>query len=144
MVMVVSALFGLGWLKRLELIKNEERLTALRWEIVQLKSKIQSCNTSLLDAFEESGFFAPAAADIRLGIAPERAVKPLGEGIKGFDLFAKGLEGETAADQIGNAEVFLKILEVEIASAKEKTEKMGKLYLGGGLMAGLALCIIML
>lgn len=133
----------MGLMKKRELTAREERLTNLRWETVQLKTKIQSSSISLLDAFEESTFFRPAAEEMNKGVSAEKAVLPLGKGIKGFDMFAKGLLGETMEDQIGNTEVFLKILDAEIEEAREETQKMGKLYLGGGLMAGIAVCIIM-
>lgn len=142
--MVVCASLMLGVKERAKLINEENRLVELRWETVRLKAKIESQSIPLLNAFEESTFFSPAAEKMRQGISAENAVLPLGKGIKGFDMFAKGLSGETLCDQIGNSEVFLRILNEEIAAAREKTQRLGRLYVGCGLMGGMGLCIIML
>lgn len=143
-IMVMSAAFLLGCLKRGELLKREERLSLIKWETVRLKSRVESCSAALLDAFEESGFFAPAAESIKNGADVYSAVLPLGEDVEGFGLFARGLGAATSEEQTGNMEVFLSSLEREISAARERTQKLGRLYVGGSLAVGAAVCIMLI
>lgn len=140
--LAASLMWGLS--KRRELACRLERLLLLRWEVSSLRSEILGRGASLCEAFSGSSFFAPAAEALLRGTPAREAVAPLGVGIEGFELFAKGLESETAEGQIQNIDIFLSGLEREIASARDDLERRGRLYLAGGALAGAALVIFML
>lgn len=140
--LVMAASFAIGYAKRRELAVRLDKLCLVRWEVSSLRSKIYSRAESLEQAFSESGFFAPAGELIAGGVPADKAVMPLGEGIEGFALFAKGLTHETAEGQLQNIDIFLTELENEIACAREDLNKRGRLFFGGGILAGAAIVIL--
>ena len=143
-VIVVASGLALGLMKRGELAARVNLLRRLRWEVGSLRSKIYSRSESLEQAFGESKFFKSAAEAIARGESASAAVMPLGEGIEGFELFAAGLMAETGEGQLQNIDIFLDSLEGEIARAQEELERRGRLYVGGGFLAGAALVIMLI
>ena len=143
-VLTLSAGLFWGLYQRRELSLRLRRLLLLRWEVGSLRSKIFGLDMSLQDAFSGSSFFLPAAEALSRGVPVCDAVRPLGEGIEGFSLFAEGLAADTAEGQLQNIDIFLSELEEEIRSAREDLYRRGRLYLGGGFLAGAALVIFLL
>lgn len=143
-VLTLSAGLWWGLYKRRELSRKLERLLLLRWEVGSLRSKICGLGMGLQDAFSGSAFFSPAAKALSRGVPVCTAVRPLGEGIEGFPLFAAGLEADTTEGQLQNIDIFLSGLEEEIRAARDDLYRRGRLYLGGGFLAGAALVIFML
>lgn len=143
-VLVMASGLWLGLMKRRELSERLDKLLLIRWETGALRSKIYARAESLEQAFGESVFFAPAAVRLAGGVPADEAVMPLGEGVEGFALFARGLTAETAEGQLQNIDIFLSNLETEIERAREELSKRGRLYLGGGILAGAALVVMFL
>ena len=143
-VLTLSAGLCWGFHKRRELSRRLERLLLLRWEVGSLRSKICGLGMGLQDAFSGSAFFSPAAEALSRGVPVCAAVGPLGEGIEGFSLFAEGLASDTTEGQLQNIDIFLSGLEEDIHAAREDLYRRGRLYLGGGFLAGAALVIFLL
>ena len=143
-VLTLSAGLCWGLYKRRELSQKLERLLLLRWEVGSLRSKICGLGMSLCDAFSGSAFFSSAAEALARGVPVCAAVRPLGEGIEGFSLFAEGLTADTTEGQLQNIDIFLSGLEEEIRAAREDLYRRGRLFLGGGFLAGAALVIFLL
>ena len=143
-VLTLSAGLCWGLYKRRELNLRLERLLLLRWEVGSLRSKICGLGMNLYEIFSGSAFFSPAAEALNRGVPVCAAVRPLGEGIEGFSLFAAGLESDTTEGQLQNIDIFLSGLEEEIRSAREDLSRRGRLFLGGGFLAGAALVIFLL
>ncbi len=142
--LIMAGSTALGFSKRMTLSRRLDNLRRLRWEAASLRSKIYGRGISLEEAFAESEFFAPAAKALERGVPVREAVLPLGQGAEGFELFAKGLEADTFEGQIRNIDVFLSELEGGIARAEDDLKRRGRLYLGGGALAGAAAVIMLM
>ncbi len=141
---IMSAGLSFGLAGRRSLTQRVERLCTLRWEVGSLRSKILAQNKNLADIFAESELFAPAAAAIREGTPADMAILPLGEGLAGFALFAKGLSSETAEGQLCNIDIFLTELDGEIMRSREEADKRGRLCLGSGVLGAAALILLLI
>ncbi len=141
-VMAASAAIGLK--KRRMLGNRVTELEALRWEAGRLRARISSCAMDLEACFAESRVFRGAAELIKSGVPAGEAVHRCGVSAPGLELFSAGLDAETTEGQLENIDAFIVQLDRAVACAREEFEKKGRLWVSLSVLAGAAVCIMLL